>query len=61
MDLSANIACAYARIVSAVEQAMGAVSFRIIELAPSLAMLAGGRRLAGEQTGRPGAVMGLQP
>src|SRR5215469_1367155 len=61
MDLPANIARAYARIVSAIEQAMRAVSLWIIELAPCLAMLAGGRRLACEQTGRPGAVMGLQP
>ena len=40
---------------------MEAVPLGIIELAPRLAVLARGHRLAGEQTGRPGAVVRLEP
>ena len=60
MGLSSDFARAYAWIVPSVMQAMGAVTLRIIEPAPRLAMLAGCRWLAGEQVGRPGAVVRLQ-
>ena len=60
MGLRAHVARAHARVVAAIEQAVGAVPLRIIEPAPRLAVLAGSRRLAGKQTGRPGAVMRLQ-
>ena len=60
MDLRTEVAGAHARIVPAIEQAVEAVPLGIIEPAPRLAVLARGRRLAGKQTGRPGAVMRLQ-
>src|SRR5215831_16127919 len=60
MDLGANEAGTDAGIVAAIKQAVGAVPLRIIERAPRLAVFARDRRLAGEQTGRPGAVVRLQ-
>ena len=60
MDPCANIAGADAGIVATIKQAMGAVPLGIIELAPRLAVRARGGRLAGERTGRPGAMVRLQ-
>ena len=60
MGLRTHVPGANARIVAAIEQTVGAVPLRIIEPTPHLAMLARGRRLTGEQTSRPGAVMRLQ-
>jgi hypothetical protein len=46
--------------VPAIELAVEAVPLEVIEPAPSLAMLARGRRLARVQTRPPGAMMCLQ-
>src|SRR5580704_4589382 len=61
MDLRAYVAGTGARVVPAIEVAMEAVPLRIIKLVPRLAVLARGHWLAGEQAGRPGAVVGLEP
>jgi hypothetical protein len=58
--LRAEATGAHAGVVPAIKQAVGAVPFGIIEQTPRFAMLAGGHRLAGMQTGRPCAVMRLK-
>src|SRR5580700_8640324 len=60
MDKRADAAGANAGVVPAIILVVGAVSFGIIKPAPRLAVLAGCRRFAGEHSGRPGAVTGLQ-
>jgi hypothetical protein len=60
MGLRTHVPGTNARVVAAIEQTVGAVTLRIIETNPHLAMRAHGRRLTGEQTSRPGAVMRLQ-
>jgi hypothetical protein len=56
----AQVPRARAGVVPAIEQAVGAVPLGIIEPSPSVRVLASGRGLAGEQTGRPSAVERLQ-
>src|SRR5580704_9574798 len=58
--LRTHIAGANAWIVAAIEPAVEIMPVGIIEPASGLAMLACRRRLTGEHTGRPSAVMGLQ-
>ena len=61
MDLRSKVTGAYARVVSTIELAMEAVPLGIVELATRLAVVARGSQVAGEQTGRPGAVVRLEP
>src|ERR1700740_3189121 len=60
MGLSRHVAGASARVVTTVKLAMVAVPFGIVEAATCLAVLVSDSGLAGEQTSRPGAVVGLQ-
>jgi hypothetical protein len=48
MSLRSNFARAYAGVMSAVKQAMEAVTLGIIEMAPRLGMLSSAHRLASE-------------
>jgi hypothetical protein len=60
MGLRTHIEGARARVMASVELAVEAVPFGIIEAAAHLTVLAHSRGLAGEQTGRPCAVVRLQ-
>jgi len=60
MDLGIHVADANARIVPAIEPAVGMVPLGIVKPAPRLAVLAGSPRFPRKQMGRPSGVMGLQ-
>src|ERR1700757_3341936 len=60
MGLRSHVKGARARVMASVEVAVEAVPFGIIEAAAHLTVLAHSRGLAGEQTGRPCAVVRLQ-
>ena len=60
MGLRTQVARARARVVPAIELMLEAVPLGIIEPAPLLAVIARRRRLAGEQTSRPSAMVRLQ-
>jgi len=60
MRLRAVVGGTDARVVPAIERAVGEVPLGIIKSAPRLAVLAFCRRLAAPEASRPGAVMSLQ-
>jgi len=60
LGLRTHVAGANAGVVTSIKQAVAAMPFGIIEAEARLAVLAHSRRLAGEQTSRPGAMVRLQ-
>ena len=60
MHLRTHVASANARVMSAIEPVVETMPPGIVKPTTSFAVLAGSRRFAGKQIGRPSAVMGLQ-
>src|SRR6516225_5102709 len=60
ISLRPHVAGTSTRVVAAIELSMRPMPFGIVQSAAHVAVLTRGRRLTGEQTGRPGAVVRLQ-